>query len=241
MPEQGTVVGEVAELWRYPVKSMAGEALDAADVAWHGIAGDRRWAFIRPGLERSDFPWLTIRERPEMGRYRPRFSDPGRPDDSRTTVSAPDGRELDVADPALAAELGDGARLIKQNRGVFDTAPLSLISTRAIAGIAARMGVDLEVPRFRPNIVVEPAGDDPFPEDGWVGAVLRIGGFAMRVDRRDKRCVMINVDPRTGERDPDVLRAVARERDACLGVYGSPVEPGRVRVGDAVIIGREPR
>ena len=58
----------------------------------------------------------------------------------------------------------------------------------------------------------------------------------MRVDQRDKRCVMINVDPATTEKNPDVLRAVARQRDACLGVYGSTVEPGRVVVGDPVFL-----
>jgi uncharacterized protein YcbX len=230
------VVGHIAELWRYPVKSMAGERLDAAEVGWHGLAGDRRWAFIRPGLERSAFPWLTIRERPEMGHYRTWFEEPERPDESRTLVAAPDGRELDVADPALAAELGDGVRLIKQNRGVFDIAPLALITTRTIADLAARVETNLHVQRFRPNLLVEPAGDDPFPEEGWVGSVLRIGDFAMRVDQRDKRCVMINVDPETTERDPEVLRTAARERDACLGVYGSPVQLGAVRVGDPVTI-----
>jgi uncharacterized protein len=53
----------VVGLWRYPVKSMAGEALVAAEVSWHGLAGDRRWAFVRDGVVRSGFPWLTLRER----------------------------------------------------------------------------------------------------------------------------------------------------------------------------------
>ena len=61
MSDSGEVVGRVSGLWRYPVKSMAGEALAQADVSWHGFAGDRRWAFVRPGIVRSDFPWLTIR------------------------------------------------------------------------------------------------------------------------------------------------------------------------------------
>jgi len=116
-----TVVGRVVALWRYPVKSMAGEELDGAEVSWHGLAGDRRWAFIRDGQARSGFPWLTMRERPELARYRPRFEDPGRPDASTTLVRTPGGGELDVAGPALAAELGPGVRVIKQNRGVFDT------------------------------------------------------------------------------------------------------------------------
>ncbi|HLL46345.1 MAG TPA: hypothetical protein VK399_06535, partial [Longimicrobiaceae bacterium] len=77
---------------------------------------------------------------------------------------------------------------------------------------------------------------EPFPEDAWVGAVLSVGGLRMRVDKRDQRCVMVNVDPATTRRDPAVLRAIARERQACLGVYGSSVQPGRVAVGDPVVL-----
>ena len=234
MTEQA--VGRIAALWRYPVKSMAAEALEEAEVSWHGIAGDRRWAFIREGLERSNFPWLTIRERADLRDYRPSFVEPGRPDASATMVHTPGEKSLDVADPALAGELGEGVRVIKQNRGVFDASPLSLISTRSVAGIGASLGTDLEVQRFRPNLLVEATGGSAFPEDEWVGSVLRIGGMKMRVDQRDERCVMVNVDPSSGERDPTILRAIAQERQACLGVYGSTVEPGRVAVGDAVVL-----
>jgi uncharacterized protein YcbX len=229
-------VGTVAELWRYPVKSMRGERLDAADVSWHGVAGDRRWAFVRPGLERSSFPWLTIRELPEMARFVPAFTEPGRPEESPTLVRTPEGEELDVTDPALAARLGDGVRLMKQQRGIPDTAPLSLLTTATIAGLGDLVDARLDVRRFRPNLLVEPTGGTPFPEDGWVGAVLRIGEARMRIDLRDKRCVMINVDPDTTERDPGVLRTVAQERDACVGVYGTTVTPGRVAVGDPVVL-----
>jgi uncharacterized protein YcbX len=229
-------VGTVAELWRYPVKSMAGERLEEAEVSWHGVEGDRRWAFVRPGLERSSFPWLTIRERPEMAHFRPAFSDRGRPEDSRTIVRTPDGEELDVADPQLAARLGDGVRVIKQNRGIPDIAPLSLMTTATIGGLARLVDARLDVRRFRPNLLVDAPGE--FPEDAWVGRVLRIGGARMRVDQRDRRCVMINVDPDTTERDPAVLRAVARERGTCLGVYGTTVRPGRVAVGDPVVLER---
>ena len=96
------------------------------------------------------------------------------------------------------------------------------------------MRTDLIALRFRPNLVVTAADDAPFQEDSWVGSVLRIGGMQMRVDKRDSRCVMVNVDPVTAERDPAVLRAIAHERQACLGVYGSPVEPGPVALGDKV-------
>jgi uncharacterized protein len=228
-----TVAGRVAALWRYPVKSMAGEELEAVEVSWNGLAGDRRWAFIRDGKVRSGFPWLTIRERPELAHYRPRFAEPDRPNASLTLVRTPSGGELDVAAPALAAELGPGVRVIKQDRGVFDTLPLSLLTTQTLAGLGRLVGTDLAAQRFRPNLVVD-AGGHGFPEDGWVGRVLRIGGLRMRVDKRDQRCVMVTIDPVTLRRNPAVLRAIARERDAQLGVYGSTVEPGRVAVGDPV-------
>jgi uncharacterized protein YcbX len=230
----GAELGRIAGLFRYPVKSMAAEPLEQVEVSWHGLAGDRRWAFIRGGLESSGFPWLTIRERPEMWHYKPSFVNPARPDASRTLVTTPAGRELDVVDPELAAELGHDARVVKQDRGVFDTMPLSLISIQTIGALEELVGSELIPQRFRPNLLVEAAGDGAFPEDGWVGSVLRIGEMAMRVDQRDERCVMINVDPLSTERDATILKAVARRREACLGVYGTIVQPGRVAIGDPV-------
>lgn len=230
------MVGRVVALWRYPVKSMAAEALPEVEVGWHGLAGDRRWAFVQDALVRSGFPWLTIRERAEMWHYRPSFASPERPDASRTLVRTPGGRSLDVVDPELAAELGGGVRVIKQNRGVFDTMPLSLITTRTVASLGALVEADLDPLRFRPNLLVEADGDDRFPEDGWVGSMLRVGGMTMRVDQRDERCVMTNVDPVSAERDLPVLKAAGAGHDACAGVYGTVVERGRVAVGDPVEI-----
>ena len=227
------VAGRIAALWRYPVKSMAAEELDGVEVSWHGLAGDRRWAFIRDGQVRSGFPWLTIRERPELAHYRPRFADPDRLSASPVLVRTPGGSELDVADPALAAELGPGVRVIKQERGVFDTMPRSLLTTQTLADLGRLVGAGLAAGRFRPNLLVDAAGRG-FPEDAWVGRVLRIGELRMRVDLRDQRCVMVTIDPVTLRRNPAVLRAIAQERDSRLGVYGSTVEPGRIAVGDPV-------
>jgi uncharacterized protein YcbX len=229
-------VGRVVGLWRYPVKSMAGEALSEVDVSWHGVAGDRRWAFIRNARVRSGFPWLTIRQQPDMIRYRPWFVEPGRPDASHSMVRTPSGHDLDVVDPALAAELGDGVRVIKQDRGVFDSLPLSLVTTQTIASLGALVDAELDVQRFRPNLVIEAAGGAAFPEDRWVGLVLRIGDMRMRVDGRDKRCIIVNVDPVTTERDRTVLQTIRAERQARLGVYGSTVRPGHVAIGDPVVI-----
>ena len=232
-----TVLGHVAELWRYPVKSMAGERLDAAEVGWHGLPGDRRWGFVQDALVRSGFPYQTIRERSEMVRYRPRLVEPGDPDRSAVMVRTPGGEELAVDDPALAADVAEGIHPIKLDRGVFDAAPLSLISRQTVEALGGLVGRELAPVRFRANLVVDAAGE--WPEDGWVGRVLRVGGMRMRIDRRDSRCVVINVDPDSAERDARVLRAVAQQRQACLGVYGSVVEPGPVRTGDEVRLDQE--
>lgn len=231
----GLVLGRVAGLWRYPVKSMACEALTQVGVSWFGFAGDRRWAFVRSGVEQSGFPWLTLRQRADLNHYHPSFVDPERPDQSATVVHTPSGARLDVADVALAAELGPGVRVIRQDRGIFDTFPISLITSQTIAQLGESVGAELEVQRFRPNILVDAAEGEPFPEDSWVGSVLRIGGMRMRIDKRDGRCVVVTIDPATGERNPDIMRTVAQDRQGCLGVYGSTVEPGLIAVGDLVV------
>jgi uncharacterized protein YcbX len=232
-----TRVGRVVGLWRYPVKSMGAEALSQVDVSWHGLAGDRRWAFVRNGETNSGFPWLTLREHADMRHFIPSFVDPARPDKSATVVRTPTGALLDVTDPALAESLHpDGARPIKCDRGLFDTFPLSLITTQTIDHLAQTVGMPLDVQRFRPNILVEATDAAEFPEDRWVGRVLRIGSLRMRIDKRDGRCVVITIDPVTSERTPAILRTVASERQGCLGVYGSTVEPGRIALDDEVLV-----
>lgn len=228
-------VGRVVGLWRYPVKSMAAEPLSEAEVSWHGLQGDRRWAFIRNDSARNGFPWFTLRQRNDMSRFAATFSDPDKGDTSKTSVTTPAGEVFDIDDPALAHALcPEGARLIKQDRGVFDTFPLSLITTQTIARLSEMVGDELHVLRFRPNLLVEANSDEPFQEDAWVGQTLRIGALRMRVDQRDGRCVVITIDPQTGERNPAVLRKVAEQRQRCLGVYGSTVTPARITLADEV-------
>ncbi len=231
-------IGRVAALYRYPVKSMGSESLDSIEVGWNGFVGDRRWAFVRDGMSQSNFPWLTIREAPELWSYTSRFVEPDKPETSRTVILTPDGREFDVADPELGDLLQRGARVIRQGRGAFDAMPLSLVSTRTVASISGLAGVRIDPRRFRPNLVIDPIANGEYPEDDWVGSVVRIGSMRMRIDRRDKRCVVVNVDPETSRKNPAVLRAIAQERNACLGVYGTTVEPGLVNVGDRVVIER---
>ena len=233
-------VAAVRAVFRYPVKSMGAEELQTAAVDWYGVVGDRRFGFVQE-TDASAFPWLTIREVPEMTRYRARCGTD--PEADAPVVTTPDGRELAVTDPALAEELaaahGQPIRLTRTFRGLFDCFPLSVMSVQTVAGIGALAGRDLQPLRFRPTILVDAPGT-AYPEDDWVGRTIQFGegddAPRMRVDVPDKRCMMINFDHETAQRDPAVLRAVAQNRDACAGVYGSVERPGVLRAGAPVVL-----
>ena len=230
------VVARVAEVWRYPVKSMAGERLAAAELSWQGVAGDRRWAFVRSDRLHSGFPWLTIRQQPQLHRYRPTLVEPDRPDRSAIRVQDPEGQVYAVEDPALAARLGERVWAVKHDRGTFDASPISLVTRQALDALNRRAGVDIDPRRFRPGLVLDASGPEEFPEDGWVGRLLRIGTAVIRVDQPDERCAMVNIDPDSLARDSAVLRTIAQQRAMCFGVYGSPVTPGVLRPGDPVVL-----
>ncbi len=234
VPERGSGVGTVSGLWRYPVKSMAAESLARAELSWAGVTGDRRWAFVRAGAEQNGFPWLTIRDHPPMCRYTARLIDPDRPDKSDIGVQTPDGDTVSVHDPALAAELGPGVRVMRMDRGIFDAMPLSLITTRTVSALCALTHVPGNQRRFRPNVVIASTEDRPFAEDEWVGSVLHIGEAVVRVDARDGRCVVVNVDPDSGRVDASLLKVIGRLRQSRAGVYGTVVHPGLVQIGDPV-------
>ncbi len=216
---------------------MAAESMESVQVTWNGLSGDRRWAFVRDEAAHGGFPWLTLRQRRDMWEYHPAFEDPTNPDSSPTVVRTPTGGVVDVRDPGLAEELHPpGARLIRLDRGAFDAFPVSLISVQTVARLGEMVDQELDPLRFRPNLLIDLTSQDPFEEDAWLGCVVRVGGVRMRFDKRDGRCVVITIDPETGEKTPAVLRAVAEHREGCLGVYGSTVTQGRLTVGDDVIL-----
>jgi hypothetical protein len=223
----------IAAIYRYPVKAMAGEPLETTELGWHGLPGDRRYAFVQSD-HTGDFPWLTIRELPAMMLYRPAAApDPEQPPNVRT----PAGDELAITDARLAGELSDASKrrihLHRDHRGTFDSSPVSVISLQTVAALSELVGRPLEPARFRANLVIDVPGHE-FPEEALLGRSLQLGAARVRLDRHDTRCMVINFDHRTAERDPAVLRAVAQHRNQCLGVYGAVETPGRVRVGDPV-------
>jgi uncharacterized protein YcbX len=220
---------------------MRGESLTQAHLYWHGFDGDRRYAFVRQGVN-SGFPWLTGRELPDLVRYTPRFSQPEAPAESPIVVTTPDGREVALEAPELAQELAQAYRqpffLFRLGRGAYDSQVLSLMSNATVTALGQSVGMSLDSARFRQNILIETLDGRPFQEDEWLDRVLLFGADAdgprVRINRRISRCVMINIDPHTAEREARVLKTVAQTRDNCAGVYASVERTGYIRVGDPV-------
>lgn len=235
------LVGRVLELFRYPVKSMAGESLEEVHLGWHGLGGDRRYAFLRLD-RRSGLPWLSARDFPGLLCYRAHY--PGDEDvrRGRPMVITPRGQTLPVWDRLLLDKLvvdtGHSLLPVQLWRGTYDAMDVSLITTGSLRTMSSAVGRDLEVRRFRPNILIDATAARDFPEEKWVGRLL---GFGERPDdtkvlvaRKDERCAIVNLDPVTAASDPSVLREIVRMRRNLLGVYASVQRPGRVRVGDSV-------
>lgn len=236
-------LGRVCELVRYPVKSMAGTATESAFLGWHGLDGDRRFAFRRLGDD-SGFPWLSASRLHELLLYHPFGLDESTGEPLPTHVRTPAGTNVELRSAELqsevAARLGRSVELMKLKHGIFDEASVSVISLATIDGIGREAGVDLDRRRFRANIVLETGNPEPFLEDGWVGGTLVFGDTeprpAVSVTVRDVRCMMINLDPDTGSKDVRAMKTVARLNKNTAGVYGTVVQTGTILVGQPVTL-----
>jgi MOSC domain-containing protein len=236
-------IGHVEALFRYPVKSMGGERLDVATLGWHGLAGDRRLAFRRID-DRSGLPWLTASNLPDLLRFAPHRREDGARGDLPTHIRTPDGEAMPVFGEELATEVGrrGGApvQMMQLNHGIFDEASISVITVDTVREIGRLAGRSLDVRRFRPNVVVRLLRSAPFQEDEWLGGVLSFGGGddtpAITVTMRDVRCSMVNLDPDSASRAPEVLKAVVRANQNHAGIYGAVTRIGRLAVGQTVLL-----
>jgi uncharacterized protein YcbX len=206
----------VGELWRYPVKSLKGERLDAVDLTEEGFPGDRL-VHVRSGSGRV----ITSRTRPRLLALQATLGPAGEP--------LIDGRpwHVDESRAAVRTAAGETAQLVAYD-GLdrFDVLPLSVATDGAIAAI----GVDRR--RFRPNIVI--GGVEGLAERAWPGRQLRIGELLIAVARLRPRCVMTTYDPDTQEQDHAVLRRIVSEFGGALALDCHVVTPGRISVGDPV-------
>jgi uncharacterized protein YcbX len=207
----------VAELWRYPVKSLAGEQIDAVEVRKDGIPGDRSVRVV-DGRGRP----LSARTMPRLLALRASLDGA-----DRALVNGRDWEAPETAQ-AIAAAAGADARLKAAGRDGhwFDESPLLVATDGAIE----ELGYDGR--RFRANIVI--GGVEGMAERGWRGRRMRAGGVEIDLGHLCERCVMTTFDPDTQAQDPDVLRRVNAELDGTFARNCWVVAPGRIAVGDPV-------
>jgi hypothetical protein len=209
----------VAGLWRYPVKTLAGERLSSADIGIDGVPGDRHiWVVGPEGVRTSRIHYKLL--------------------GLRGTLS-PDGQTLIDGYPwdspqALALvkrAAGDDAWVeVAEEDARFDILPLLVATDGAVAAFGR------DVRRLRPNILI--GGVDGLDEREWPGAHLHIGRLIVRLDSLRGRCPMTTVDPDSLVRDPEVLKDIGRRFRGRLALNADVSRPGTIAVGDPVTLVR---
>ena len=274
----------ISSLWRYPVKSMAGEELNTVEVTASGLTGDRAYALMDTANGKVGSA-KSVKRFGELLKYQAKFVT--QPESEGVAppvrITLPDGTTLDSEQPdsqaALAAAFGPqvslrstapdglmlefapgtlGGKYAKTSevpvagaapRGaLFDYACVHILTTSALQRLQeAYPEGQFSVQRFRPNIVVDCAGESGFVENSWVGNSLAIGPeLILRVSIPCPRCVMTTLPRLDLSHDPKILRTVVQINTQnlgdfgnlpCVGVYADVVKPGRIRRGDPVRVG----
>lgn len=253
---EGTVVGQVARLGRYPVKSLQGEVLDRASFGPAGIPGDRGLGVVDAGtgnvLSAKSVPALLAGSATSV--------------DGGVEVRLPDGASYAAPSPELDAAASawlerevrveappvDDARAFSMSFNFddqtadvfdwpcppgtfFDLADVHVLTTASLRAAEARYpGGAWDVDRFRPTVLVEVDGAE-FVDDAWVGGHLRFGTVEIAVDQPTIRCVMTTRAQGDLPRDLDIVKTINHEHGGNLGLYCTMSSPGEVAVGDDVV------
>ena len=251
---------ELVGVWRYPVKSLQGEPLDAARVEADGLLGDRRWGIRDQRTGRV----LTARRRPELLAAAAAY------DGALPVITLPDGRTATgpgtATDDLLSDWLGGPVSLVASvdstpGRAEFfadptddtspaiewtmpagrfvDAAPLLVLTTASLrTGAALHPAGAWDPRRFRPNLLVDVEGDH-WVEDHWLGRPLEVGTAHLVPVQRCVRCTMVT-RPQPGLRaDVEVFRTLARHHGGLFGVWSEVATPGDLRVGDRVSLAEQ--
>lgn len=220
--------GRAAGLWVYPVKSMRGQALDAAEIETRGVVGDRLYAVRdEPGKFGSGKNTRRFARMDGLARWCARYVG------ERVEARPPDGDWLDAfgetTTALLTAQVGRPVSVEREAAvSHFDAAPVHLVTTADLAQLKQFSGAHPAAETFRPNILIE---SDARSGD-WIGRRLTIGGVELDVVAPTERCLMVNMTPE-GALGPDFLRVIAQRLDECFGVYANVLLPGRIAIGES--------
>lgn len=234
-----SIVGEIRNIHRYPVKSFAGEPLETCKIEPYGLLGDRYCCFYdetKKGWKR----YITARNIPKMLSYQAHYIN------EEIHVTAADGRKFDWDATLLEAIQSHTKTPISMSQikdphpqpelsQLFsvDEASILLITDASLKRLEAEWGHAVDHRRFRGNLVIA-LHDDSLFEGDWIGHRLKIGDVELQVDSTCERCVVITMDPDSLEKAPSLLKKLNQSFNLQFGVYASVVKTGEVRVGDTV-------
>jgi uncharacterized protein YcbX len=231
--------GRVVSLQRWPVKSMAGERVDALSLDCWGATGDRTYAVfdVFKGATRRVNAQVVPRLLAWAAAY-PTVADGAlaREATPQPVVTAPDGAVRAWDDPelpaALAADLGRPVTLAREPRGQQDRPATVHVTVEAsLRALEEALGAPVDLRRFRTNIHLD-LDAEPFAEERWAGRRLRVGGAELEVVEGCERCTIPARDPQTLEKWPQLLRLLGAERATTFGLIARPVAPAVVQHGD---------
>lgn len=232
MPTDGSLI----ELRRYPVKSLGGETLAAAEVDRRGIDGDRLWAVIDPdGRLGSSKSTRRFRKMAGLLQLTATYDEHLEP-----VIGFPDGRRVAAADPgvhaALSEHVGQPVELRREGASShFDEGPLHLVTTASLAALTDAHGAEVSAARLRASLLVDVGSPEGFVEGGWVGRTLGIGtDLVLRVRGVMPRCVMVDQPQEGLPAAPGLLATIGRVNQACAGIVADVVRPGTAQLDDPV-------
>jgi uncharacterized protein len=236
------MVGTVAALWRWPVKSMGGERVRALRVDGRGAGGDRTHAVFHE--HKGAHKPLTAREAPRLLAWHAEYPfnrdgalDPRDP--PRATVVDPEGHRYVWGDPrlkgALEQDLGRSVDLHRDVSGLQDLERTLLVTTKAsLDALSEELDGPIDIRRFRPNVHLE-LNAEPWAELGWEGRELAFaGGVRVRFLHPCERCAIPTRHPDTQEKWPGLLRHLTARHGMAFGINARVVAGGRVEIGGRV-------
>ncbi|MCC3300466.1 MOSC domain-containing protein [Arthrobacter sp. zg-Y895] len=241
MPYEETPVGSVQALYRYPVKSTAGQAVRASAVTDRGLQHDRRWAvYTEDGGIASGKRTRRFRPVPGLMQWSSSIED----SETAPLLMSPEGRQYRVDDPAasraLSAAFGRELTLRTETAvGHHDETPLHLVTTSSLAALEGLAGGAVDERRFRANIVIDTGSRLGFCEDEWVGAELVLGGeVLLRLGEGMPRCVMIDETQAGIAAQRKALKLLGTHHSTEFGLQAHVMRTGKLRVGDVVTLRR---
>jgi uncharacterized protein len=232
-------VGQIREIYRYPVKSFAGESLEACLIERYGLYGDRFCAFVDEAREGWD-SFITARDIPRMLAYRAQLTEEG------ICVTSPSGHIFRWNEQLLEEMQSFSRKKMfmtsyrapnPENPDLMsvDAASIHIVTDSSLRRLEALWGRRLDHRRFRANLVVS-IDDGTMDESDWIGKELRLGGAVLQIQSFCERCSVITIHPDTLERDASLLKRVYEEMDVSFGLYAGVKQPGPIRVGQKVYL-----